>query len=208
MQIPDFSYEDVYKNKVIAGVDEVGRGAWSGPVLACAVIVNREKEDKYLAQIKDSKKLSKSKREMLFQYLVDNHIYSIGSASREEIDEINILQATMLAMERAVRGLSIIPDIVLIDGNKTPNNIKNAYAIIGGDKRSLSIAASSIIAKVARDKIMSNLSQLFPQYNWHSNAGYGTKSHIEAIEECGINMHHRRSFAPIKKILEKNYADI
>jgi len=184
--------------KIIAGVDEVGRGSLIGPVYAAAVILNKSINKKLL---KDSKALSKSKREILSKYIKQNSIWSIGKASVKEIERINILQASMLAMKRAVKKLKRKPTLVLIDGNKVPE-IKDhkLKSIIKGDKKIPSISAASIIAKVTRDKMISNLGKKFKGYYWDQNCGYGTKQHLKAIKNLGITIQHRKNFSPIKKI--------
>ncbi len=183
--------------KVIAGVDEVGRGSLIGPVYAAAVILNKSINKKLL---KDSKSLKKSKREILSKYIKKNSVWSIGKASIKEIERINILNASLLAMERAIKKLKKKPTLVLIDGNKLPK-IKNynLKSIIKGDKKIPSISAASIIAKVARDKMITNLDKKFKGYYWDQNYGYGTKQHLKAIKNLGITSHHRKTFSPINK---------
>jgi ribonuclease HII len=184
--------------KIIAGVDEVGRGSLIGPVYAAAVILNKSINKKLL---KDSKSLTKSKREILSKYIKKNSIWSIGKASVKEIEKINILQASMLAMKRAVKKLEKKPTLVLIDGNKLPK-IKNykLKSIIKGDKKIPSISAASIIAKVTRDKMITNLAKKFRGYYWDQNYGYGTKRHLKAIKNLGITKEHRKTFSPINKM--------
>ncbi len=184
--------------KIVAGVDEVGRGSLIGPVYAAAVILNKSINKKLL---KDSKALSKSKREILSKYIKQNSVWSIGKASVKEIERINILQASMLAMKRAVKKLKRKPTLVLIDGNKVPE-IKDykLRSIIKGDKKIPSISAASIIAKVTRDKMISNLGKKFKGYYWDQNCGYGTKQHLKAIKNLGITIQHRKNFSPINKI--------
>ena len=184
--------------KIIAGVDEVGRGSLIGPVYAAAVILQK-KLDKKL--IKDSKKLNKKKREILEKYIKKNSIWAIGSSSKKEIEKLNILEASMLAMERAIKKLRYKPNLVLVDGNKKPK-IKNYVLknIIKGDQKVPSISAASIIAKVARDKMIARIGKKFKGYNWHRNCGYGTKEHLKAIKSLGITAHHRKTFSPINKI--------
>ena len=184
--------------KIIAGVDEVGRGSLIGPVIAAAVILKKTINKKLL---KDSKSLSKSKRETLSRYIKKNSIWAIGKASVKEIEKINILQASLLAMKRAIIKLNKKPIIVFIDGNKLPK-IKNykLKSIIKGDQKIPSISAASIIAKVTRDKIISNLGKKFKGYYWNKNYGYGTKQHLKAIKYLGITSHHRKTFSPINKI--------
>ncbi len=192
----------------IIGIDEAGRGPWAGPVVAAAVSFPDLKiDDNLLKYIDDSKKLSAKKREMLYPLIMQsNAIIGVGMASVEEIDTHNILQATFMAMQRAVENIQnqgIIPAYLLIDGNRLPkNNPIPAQSVIKGDSLSLSIAAASIIAKVARDKIMQDYALIHPPYGWEKNAGYGTAHHITAINHHGLTPHHRKSYAPIKKYIE------
>ncbi len=209
--MPDFSIENSLssnKNKIICGIDEVGRGPLAGPVLASAVIIPNNNKIKYIEnEINDSKKISAKKRAYLYAEIKKIAKIAIGKASVQEIDNINILQATMLAMQRAFNNLctiyNIIPDIALIDGNKTPNLKCQTQTVIKGDQISLSIAAASIIAKCERDKIMAKLAKAYPNYGWEKNAGYGTKAHMLGIEKFGVTKHHRTSFAPVFKALHK-----
>ena len=184
--------------RVIAGVDEVGRGSLIGPVYAAAVILKKSINKKLL---KDSKSLSKSKREILSNYIKQNSIWTVGKASVKEIDRINILQASLLAMKRAIKKIKKKPDIILIDGNQLPE-IKNykLRSIVKGDQKIPSISAASIIAKVTRDKMITNLGKKFKGYNWDKNFGYGTKQHLKAIKNLGITSHHRKTFSPINKV--------
>ena len=184
--------------KIIAGVDEVGRGSLIGPVYAAAVILNKSINKKLL---KDSKILTKTKREILAKYIKKNSIWAIGKASIKEIEKINILQASLLAMKRAIKKLKKKPTLVLIDGNKIPE-IKSykLRSIIKGDQKIPSISAASIIAKVTRDKMITNLAKKFKGYNWDQNYGYGTKHHLKAIKKLGITNQHRKTFSPINKI--------
>tara|TARA_B100000674_G_C37411064_1_gene720715 strand:+ start:41 stop:601 length:561 start_codon:yes stop_codon:yes gene_type:complete len=185
--------------KIIAGVDEVGRGSLIGPVFAAAVILNKTINKKIL---KDSKKLTKQRREILSKYVKKNSIWAIGKASVKEIEKINILNASLLAMMRALKKLKKKPTLSFIDGNKTPK-LKNYKfkAIIKGDTKIASISAASIIAKVSRDKEIKILSKKFKIYKWDQNFGYGTKQHLKAIKKFGISKHHRKSFSPINKIV-------
>ena len=184
--------------KLVAGVDEVGRGSLIGPVYAAAVILNRSINKKIL---KDSKSLTKNKRKLLANYIKKNSIWAIGKASVKEIEKINILHASLLAMKRAIMKLKKKPSLVLIDGNKLPE-IKNykLTSVIKGDQKIPSISAASIIAKVTRDRIISDLSKKFKGYYWDKNCGYGTKQHLKAIKRLGITSHHRQTFSPINKI--------
>ena len=195
-----------YENKayelgfdVICGVDEAGRGPLAGPVYAAAVILPRG----YIVDgVNDSKKLSEKKRDLLFDKIVDECVcYSVGTASVEEIDKINILQATFLAMRRAVDGLSVKPDIALIDGNKKPGLDIEQRDIVKGDATSANIAAAPIIAKVSRDRYMLKLAEKYPQYQFEKHKGYGTKLHYEMLDKYGISEVHRKTF--LKKYLEK-----
>ena len=185
--------------KVTAGIDEVGRGSLIGPVYAAAVILNKSVDIKLL---KDSKSIAKNKRELISNYIKKNSIWAVGKASVREIDKINILQASLLAMKRAVKKLKKKPSHILIDGNKVPN-LKNykLKAVIKGDQKIPSISAASIIAKVSRDKLMNKMSKKFKKYKWDLNAGYGTKDHIKAIKKYGITKFHRKTFKPVHKML-------
>ena len=188
--------------KIIAGVDEVGRGSLMGPVYASAVILNKSINIKLL---KDSKTIPKGKRELLSKYIKKNSIWAIGKASVNEIDKINILQASLLAMKRAIKKLKKKPLYVLIDGNKIPDlKNYNLKAIIKGDQKIASISAASIIAKVARDKFITTLAKKNKGYGWDQNFGYGTKQHLKAIRKLGINKHHRKTFSPISKLKSHN----
>ena len=185
--------------KIIAGVDEVGRGSLIGPVYAAAVILNKSINQKIL---KDSKSLTQEKRKLLSDYIKKNSIWAIGKASAEEIEKINILQASLLAMKRAIKNLKRKPSHVLIDGNKIPDlNNYNLKAIVKGDQKIPSISAASIIAKVSRDQFIVTLSSKNKGYHWDQNFGYGTKQHLKAIKKLGITKHHRKNFSPISKIL-------
>ena len=184
--------------KIIAGVDEVGRGSLIGPVYASAVILKKSINQKLL---KDSKSLSKKKREYLCTYIKKNSTWSIGKASVKEIEKLNILQASLLAMKRAIKKLKRKPTHVLIDGNKTPElENYNLKSVIKGDKKIPSISAASIIAKVSRDKFITTLSKKNKGYDWDKNFGYGTKQHLKALKKLGITKHHRKTFSPISKI--------
>ena len=207
--MPDFSLEEslgLSTSAVIVGVDEVGRGPLAGPVTAAAVFVDRQKiTSDLLTKIADSKKIAQKKRATISKQIESIAIIGIGWASSGEIDQLNILEATMLAMQRAISSLrkQIIsdPDYILIDGNKVPRLDFPSKAIVRGDEKSLSIAAASIVAKSKRDAFMTSLSKLYPGYGWEKNAGYGTREHLAAIEREGITVHHRRSFKPIAKYL-------
>lgn len=201
--MPDFSIEFT-KSGVVAGVDEAGRGPWAGPVVAGAAILNPDTLPLDLIdELDDSKKLKAPKREALLARLHEtDSILGVGLASAQEIDDINILQATMRAMVRAVENLGCIPAYALIDGNRVPDGLAcGAQAVVKGDAISLSIAAASIVAKVTRDRMMDELDRQYPGYGWGSNSGYGTKAHQEGLARLGITPEHRKSFAPIRKIL-------
>lgn len=201
-QTPDFSIESEYNNQIVAGCDEAGRGPICGPVVASAVIFpNRDIEIPVI--IRDSKQMSPHQRDVAYQWITENTIWAVAKCTPSEIDELNILWASMLAMERAVAKLNIQPDLCLIDGNRVPKNL-TGRPVVKGDAKSLSIAAASIIAKVTRDRIMQGLATQYPQYAWDKNAGYPTKSHLQAIEKYGITEHYRKSFGPIKKLIERN----
>lgn len=199
---PDFTLEQSAfdaGNLAVAGVDEVGRGPLCGPVTAAAVILDPLNIPEGL---NDSKKLTAKRREVLYDALMQCAQVSIAHATVEEIDEINILRASHLAMERAVAGLQQTPDHVLIDGNMIPRGLTiPATAVIKGDAKSLSIAAASIMAKTCRDRLMVDLSQQYPGYGWEKNAGYPTAVHLKALQELGVTPHHRRSFKPVHKML-------
>ena len=184
--------------KIIAGVDEVGRGSLVGPVYAAAVILKKSVNTKLL---KDSKSISSSKRKVLFSHIKKNSIWAIGKASLKEIEQLNILNASLLAMKRAIKKLKKTPTHVLIDGNKLPE-LKNykLKSIIKGDQKIPSISAASIIAKVTRDKMISNLGKNFKGYSWQKNFGYGTSQHLKAIKVLGITKHHRKNFSPINRL--------
>ena len=183
--------------KIIAGVDEVGRGSLIGPVFAAAVILDKSIKKRFL---KDSKKLTKNKREILEKYIKKNSIWAIGRASLKEIEKKNIFNASLLAMKRAIKKLKKRPSHVLVDGNKSPNMKNyNFKSIVKGDQKIPSISAASIIAKVARDRMIFKLGKKFKGYNWEKNFGYGTKQHIKAIKLLGITRHHRKTFSPINR---------
>ncbi len=191
-------YFDSSYDQPVAGVDEVGRGPLAGPVVAAAVIIDI---NNIPDGINDSKKLSKTNRLKISDEIKKHSIYSIAEASVKEIDEINILQASLLAMKRAIEGLAKKPMTILVDGKFKPKTNFPTHSIIKGDSQSLSIAASSIIAKVYRDNLMRDFSKKYPEYLWEKNAGYGTKEHLLAIKKCGITPIHRKSFKPIHNIL-------
>ncbi len=202
MDGPDFTFELAALQRrltPVAGVDEVGRGPLAGPVTAAAVILD---PDNIPDGLNDSKKLTAKKRAALNDLILAGAEVSIAEATVEEIDEINILRASHLAMERAVAGLPRAARHLLIDGNMIPRGLTvSSEAIVKGDGRSLSIAAASIVAKIRRDYVMWDLAQQWPGYGWETNAGYGSKSHMLALQNLGPTPHHRRSFKPVHNIL-------
>ena len=202
--IPDFSIEKNIGKKIIAGADEAGRGPLCGPVVAGAVVFKKY-EFNDMPFISDSKQMTEKQRDAAYDWITNNPdiIYGIGQCSATEIDEMNILQASLTAMARAIDALGIKPEYCLIDGNKMPKNIVGE-PLVKGDAKSLSVAAASIIAKVTRDRIMKELSKQFPQYDWDKNAGYPTQQHLQAIDKYGINEHYRKTYRPVKERIEKN----
>jgi ribonuclease HII len=204
--MPDFIHEIRFgrlEGKIICGVDEVGRGPLAGPVVAAAVILPQDFPEEISSKIRDSKKLSPASRENICKPIKEHCLFAIAESSIEEIDRLNILQATMLAMQRAVMQLEINIDVALIDGNRVPPLSCKAVPIIKGDDKSLSIAAASIIAKVYRDNLMKKLAEKFPFYGWDHNAGYGTSEHMEALALHGVTEFHRASFAPVRAAVRK-----
>ncbi|MFN7113181.1 MAG: ribonuclease HII [Alphaproteobacteria bacterium] len=206
---PDFSFEDQETcgdpAVPVCGIDEAGRGPLAGPVVAAAVILHRDARHAALwAEINDSKKLSVLRRADLYARIHDAADVAIGVCSTLEIDQINILQASLRAMQKACDSLPRRPVAALIDGNKAPKLTFTARTIVKGDARSLSIAAASIIAKHYRDTLMKNLAEEFPPYGWAKNAGYGTAQHLKALEIHGVTPHHRLSFAPVSKLIHKD----
>ncbi len=196
----DFSYEvKAHENgyQFVCGIDEAGRGPLAGPVFAAAVIL----PDNYSHEIlNDSKKLSEKKRDLVYDDIIRDAVsYSVGIATEKEIDDINILNATFLAMKRAVEGLSVKPDFAYVDGNQYPKTGVKEETIVKGDSKCMSVAAASIIAKVSRDRFMLKVAEEYPQYQFPKHKGYGTKLHYEMIEKYGVSPVHRRSF--LKKIL-------
>jgi ribonuclease HII len=186
---------------LVAGVDEAGRGPLAGPVYTAAVILDPERP---IEGLDDSKKLTENRRERLFELIKSQSLsWSIARAEVAEIDEINILQATMLAMQRAVAALTVRPDRVLVDGNRCPSLEYPAHAIVKGDQLVAAISAASILAKVARDREMLRLHEQYPGYGFDSHKGYPTKSHLAALQRHGITPEHRRSYGPVRKYLEQ-----
>ncbi len=198
--MPDILTERSYgwPEILVAGVDEAGRGPWAGPVVSAAVVLNKENIPEGL---NDSKKLSEKKRVSLFSSINKFHSVGVGKSNIEEIDSMNILQATFLSMKRAVDNLNFSPGLVLVDGNLDPGLEIKTKCIIKGDNISLSIAAASIIAKVTRDNLMLEMDKEYPDYKWKKNKGYGTAEHRNALEMFGPCKYHRKSFSPINKML-------
>lgn len=199
--MPDLSHERRVGG-IVAGVDEVGRGPLAGPVLAAAVILPFELDINIFSLIDDSKRLSLTQREAALRAMsLIGTTIALGAASVGEIARLNILQASLLAMRRAVARLPQVPDHVLVDGNITPGFVMPCSAIIGGDGISLSIAAASIAAKIARDRLMARLETKYPGYGWSHNAGYATRQHRDAITTLGITVHHRSGFGPLLRAM-------
>jgi ribonuclease HII len=201
MSWPDFSRELAFiaQGLTVCGMDEAGRGPWAGPVVAAAVILD---PDSIPAGLNDSKKLSEAKREMLFPLITATAQVGIGEASAAEIDALNILGATHLAMQRALHGLAVRPDLALIDGNRAPPLSIPCQTLVRGDGKSLSIAAASIVAKVTRDRIMRQQDARHPGYGFSSHKGYGTATHASALALLGPCPEHRRSFAPVRALMD------
>jgi len=187
--------------KLIAGIDEAGRGPWAGPVVSAVVVLN---EKNIPDGLNDSKKISEKKRLSLYSSIYNFHSVGVGISSIEEIDRMNVLQATFLSMNRAVEDLNPQPEYILVDGNLDPGLNFKTKCIIKGDSISISIAAASVIAKVTRDNLMLKLDKEFPNYNWKKNKGYGTAEHRNALELHGPCKYHRKSFSPINKMLGVN----
>ena len=208
--MPDFLYEEKYRRQgfqKIIGVDEVGRGPWAGPVVACAAYLDMDRFPRELQEkLDDSKKLTEKKRNILAPEIASHALFAFGEATVAEIDSLNILQASLLAMRRAVENLAtefeVVAEVALVDGNKDPKfkppRGLPTELIVKGDAKSLSISAASILAKVKRDRLMKQLAIECPGYSWESNAGYGTKAHQAGLDRLGVTIHHRRSFKPIK----------
>lgn len=205
--MPSFEYElrcEAQGGARVAGVDEAGRGPLAGPVVAAAAVIDRTRASRKLLElIDDSKKLTHARREAAYAAMVESGAvqFAVAEASVEEIDRLNILQATFLAMRRAVQALDSAPEAVLVDGNRVPPGLGcRAETIVGGDAYSYSIAAASIFAKVTRDRTMAQLAELFPGYGWERNRGYGSAQHLKALELLGPTPHHRMSFAPLSRL--------
>jgi ribonuclease HII len=202
--MPSFRFELRCEGRV-AGIDEAGRGPLAGPVYAAAAVIDRERAPrKLLRMIDDSKKLTLEQREEAYEAMIASGVvqFAVAEASVEEIDRVNILQATYLAMRRAVQALVEQPEVVLVDGNRAPPQLGcRAETIVGGDAHSYSIAAASIFAKVTRDRYMHALALTYPGYGWETNRGYGSQQHLEALSLLGPTPHHRRSFAPVTRLV-------
>lgn len=206
--MPDFSYESSFDDKIVIGIDEAGRGPVAGPVVAACCLIDKSN---YSSNINDSKKISPKKRNKIFNEIKNNSKYGIGIISPSKIDEINILQATKLAMLQSYKDFikknKIYPNVILVDGNFIPfdlmDNLQQILPIIKGDQKSVSIAAASIIAKETRDQIMIKYHEDFPNYGFKDHMGYPTKKHLENIEKHGITKLHRKSFAPVKNFIKK-----
>ncbi|HCE1880203.1 ribonuclease HII [Vibrio parahaemolyticus] len=197
VELPPFEYPQGYQ--LIAGVDEVGRGPLVGDVVTAAVILDPNNP---IEGLNDSKMLSEKKRLALLPEIKEKALaWAVGRCSPEEIDELNILQATMVAMQRAIAGLKVQPDLALIDGNRCPELPMDSQAVVKGDLRVAEISAASIIAKVVRDQEMEELDKQYPQFGFAKHKGYPTKAHFEAIEQHGVISEHRKSFKPVKKAL-------
>ncbi len=197
-------YEDEARSQgcaVIAGMDEAGRGAWAGPVVAAIVILP---EDIFIAGLDDSKKLSEKKREALYKEITDKSLgYSVGLCTSSVIDRKNILKATYMAMKKAVSSVKMSPDIIFIDGRPVPDMGSSQVSIVRGDSKSASIAAASIIAKVTRDRMMKEFALVYPEYGFEKHKGYGTKLHMKTLAEYGICPIHRKTFKPVKEVLNR-----
>ncbi len=210
--MPDFALEAAHgadKGQVVIGLDEAGRGPWAGPVHAAAVWLAPERLTAgFQAELDDSKKLTRVSREAIFEQMRalasagDPPLrLGLGDASVEEIDRLNILQASLLAMARAVAALGLQPDAALVDGTQAPRLDCPVTTVVGGDRKCLTIAAASIAAKVTRDHLMARLAEAHPGYGWERNAGYGTAAHRDGLRRLGVTPHHRRSFRPIREAL-------
>ena len=203
--MPDFALE-IEAGGIVVGIDEAGRGPWAGPVVAAAALLDHDTLGQDLVTgLDDSKALTPMKRDTLFDALMVSAaaVTGVGMASVEEIDAVNILQATHLAMARALDQLGVPVGLALVDGNRAPPLPCPVRTVIKGDSRSLSIAAASIVAKVTRDRLMGNLAEQFPGYGWETNQGYGTPAHRHALDHLGVTLHHRKSYAPVRAVLEK-----
>jgi ribonuclease HII len=210
--VPDFALEAAHgadQGQVVIGVDEAGRGPWAGPVTAAAAWLDPKRlAAGFQADLDDSKKLTRDRREAIFEKMLalastgdPPVLLGLGEASVEEIDRLNILQASLLAMARAVAALGLQPHAALVDGTQAPRLGCRVTTVIGGDGKCLTIAAASIAAKVTRDRLMARLAETHPGYGWERNAGYGTAAHRDGLRRLGVTPHHRRSFRPIREAL-------
>jgi ribonuclease HII len=209
---PGWSIEKTVSG-IVCGIDEVGRAPLAGPVVAaCAYIPEEVRRKRIWSKVNDSKQLTREQREEIYDGLTSLSCYAIGQAGVEEINSLNIYYASLLAMQRAFEQMcndfGICPEIALIDGNATPEITCKTQTVVKGDATSLSIAAASIIAKVWRDRLMSELHEEFPYYGWNTNCGYGTREHLEGIDQNGITPHHRSSFAPVRNYIEYGCVEI
>ena len=202
--VPDFSIEKNCGKKIIAGVDEAGRGPLCGPVVAGAVVFLSH-DIEIPVVIRDSKQMSEKQREAAYDWITNNPniLWTTAQCSAREIDEMNILQASLTAMKRAISALKCEVEYCLVDGNKMPQGLIGE-SVVKGDAKSLSVAAASIVAKVTRDRIMKDLAKKYPQYEWEKNAGYPTQQHLQAINKYGINEYYRKTYRPVKERIEKN----
>lgn len=199
--MPDFELENMYDGPVF-GLDEVGRGPLAGPVVAACVYIPKScYEQAFIRELKDSKTIPKPRLEKLYALITEHCEWRVAEITPEEVDRINVLQASLQAMALALQSMSVAPAFALVDGNQLPELPCSAQSVVKGDNKSYSIAAASIVAKVTRDRIMKDLHREFPHYGWESNAGYGAKVHMDGINMHGITPHHRKSFAPIKNFL-------
>ncbi len=203
--MPDFAAEDrlgLSEGRIVVGLDEAGRGPWAGPVVAAVVWLEPRRCSRWLrATLDDSKKLAPELRASLYRAICQDGHQAVGTSTVEEIDRVNILAATMLAMQRAFAGLGLAADHALVDGNRCPKLGCPATPLVSGDALSLSIAAASVVAKVTRDRLMEDLAAQHPGYGWERNRGYGTRQHRDALLHLGVTTEHRRSFAPIRTAL-------
>ncbi|MDR3325932.1 MAG: ribonuclease HII [Rhodospirillaceae bacterium] len=204
----DFLFEQSFLKRTVCGIDEVGCGSLAGPVVATAVILPEVLPKILYEQLNDSKLLSARKRESLFSIIHSCSLIGIGHSNVDEIDRLNILQATFLAMQRAFKKLNKIKviDLALVDGNRDPLLSCQVKCIVNGDRLSLSIAAASIVAKITRDRYMHTIAKIMPGYGWERNVGYGTSEHLKAINRLGVTVYHRHSFAPIAKAISQTIA--
>jgi len=199
--VPDLSFELSLGVPRVAGIDEAGRGPWAGPVVAAAVVLDPARlSPEMLGGLDDSKKLAKPVRQLMYDMVTASAVTAVGIAGVEEIDRLNVLEATMLAMRRAFDALSLPVPCAIVDGNRAPELGCRTYCLVGGDGSSLSVAAASVVAKVTRDRIMAGLASEYPGYGWEHNAGYGTREHADALSRLGVTPHHRRSFAPVARL--------